>query len=211
MSRYAISDIHGCASTFANLLQRIDFGRNDELFLLGDYIDRGPDSRGVLHHIWRLQGEGYQVVCLRGNHEQMLLDALREGRAPWDYLPHRRERQQTMHWMEYLPFYHETPGYFLVHAGLNFEIDDPLADEEAMLWIRDWEDTLDRDWLGERILLYGHTPRPMEIMQREVQDMSLRQMVCLDSGCAMHYPGMGYLTALNLDTGKAVFEARGGI
>ncbi|NJB86409.1 serine/threonine protein phosphatase 1 [Lewinella marina] len=207
MPRYAVSDIHGCAKTFAALLQRIGFGREDELFLLGDYIDRGPDSRGVLHHIWQLQGEGYRVVCLRGNHEQMLLDALREGRPAWDYLPHRRERKQTVHWMEYLPFYYETPGYLLVHAGLNFEIDDPLADEEAMLWIRGWEDTLNSDWLGDRVLLYGHTPRPATLVREEIGEMQLTRRACLDSGCALPHPEMGYLTALNLDSGEVFFEA----
>lgn len=51
MSRYAISDIHGCAKTFKNLLRRISFSKEDVLYLLGDYIDRGPDSKGVIDHI----------------------------------------------------------------------------------------------------------------------------------------------------------------
>ena len=74
MRRFAITDIHGCAQTFKALLNRISFSKDDVLYLLGDYIDRGPDSRGVIDHIWKLQKEGYQVHCLRGNHEQMLLD-----------------------------------------------------------------------------------------------------------------------------------------
>ncbi|MEM9260991.1 MAG: metallophosphoesterase, partial [Bacteroidota bacterium] len=73
MPRYAISDIHGCAATFRTALKTIAFSQKDELFLLGDYIDRGPDSMGVLEHIWTLQATGYEVTCLRGNHEQMLI------------------------------------------------------------------------------------------------------------------------------------------
>ena len=73
MSKYAISDIHGCIATFKTLLDKIKFSKEDELYLLGDYIDRGPDSKGVIDHIWYLQKSGYQVHCLRGNHENMLL------------------------------------------------------------------------------------------------------------------------------------------
>ena len=75
MRRFAISDIHGCRATFEKMLTEVlQLQKEDTLYLLGDYIDRGPDSRGVIDHIWALQKEGYQVHCLRGNHEQMLLD-----------------------------------------------------------------------------------------------------------------------------------------
>ncbi len=208
MPRYALTDIHGCSATFANLLRRIGLRREDELFLLGDYIDRGPDSSGVLQHIWRLEAEGYQVTCLRGNHEQMLLDAYAQRRAPWDYAPPPAEEARTLAWMEGLAYYHQTPGYLLVHAGLNFREPDPLADTEAMLWIRSWEADLDLAWLADRTLVYGHTPRPVAAVAEEIRYASERQLVCLDSGCAMPHPGMGHLSALNLDTGEGYFEAR---
>ena len=208
MPRYAITDIHGCPRTFAALLRKLDYGRDDELFLLGDYIDRGPDSAGVLRYIWRLQGEGYPVVCLRGNHEQMLLDAHARGYDAWDYNPDALELRQTLHWMEHLPYYHETPGYVLVHAGLNFELSDPLSDRQAMLWFRDWEEDADLSWLDGRILLYGHTPRTLAGVQREAAALPDRPLLCLDAGCAMPHPGMGHLTALNLDTRELTVVAR---
>jgi len=76
MKKYVISDIHGCAKTFKALVDRISFSREDELYLLGDYIDRGPDSKGVIDHIWDLLETGYTVHCLTGNHEQMFLHAI---------------------------------------------------------------------------------------------------------------------------------------
>lgn len=76
MRRFAISDIHGCLRSFRALLEEINFSKEDTLYLLGDYIDRGPDSKGVIDHIWKLQKEGYTVHCLRGNHEQMLLNEI---------------------------------------------------------------------------------------------------------------------------------------
>ncbi|WP_116125868.1 metallophosphoesterase family protein [Lewinella sp. IMCC34183] len=208
MPRYAITDIHGCARTFAALLERIGYGREDELFLLGDYIDRGPDSAGVLRRIWRLQGQGHRIVCLRGNHEQMLLDAHARGHTPWDYQPEALELQQTLHWIEHLPYYHETPGYVLVHAGLNLGLADPLSDTQAMLWIRDWEREVTYEWLADRILVYGHTPRPVREVRRAADLLPGRPLICLDSGCAMQAPGMGHLAALNLDTREVTFIER---
>ena len=78
MRKFAISDIHGCAATFKKLLNEVDFNTADELYLLGDYVSRGPDSKGVFDHIFRLQELGHFVKCLRGNHEAMLLTALRD-------------------------------------------------------------------------------------------------------------------------------------
>ncbi|MEO0876095.1 MAG: metallophosphoesterase, partial [Bacteroidota bacterium] len=66
MRKFAISDIHGCLKTFEALLDQIQFTTQDELYLLGDYIDRGPDSKGVIDLIWKMQADGYQVKCLRG-------------------------------------------------------------------------------------------------------------------------------------------------
>jgi len=73
MPRYAITDIHGCAKTFKKMLAELNFSQKDKLYLLGDYIDRGPDSKGVLDHILDLQSSGYEVHCLKGNHEEKIL------------------------------------------------------------------------------------------------------------------------------------------
>jgi serine/threonine protein phosphatase 1 len=80
---YAIGDIHGRADLLDQLLGRIDEDRQGggysgraALVLLGDYIDRGPQSRDVVDRVLRLKGEGYELHCLKGNHEQALLDFL---------------------------------------------------------------------------------------------------------------------------------------
>jgi len=72
----AISDIHGCLNTFKAILQQINYTKADQLFLIGDFIDRGPDSKGVIDHIWDLQAQGFSITCIKGNHEQMLLNGL---------------------------------------------------------------------------------------------------------------------------------------
>src|SRR4051794_19819274 len=76
---FAIPDIHGCAATFRRLVNMtLRAVAGDTLYLLGDTIDRGPDSRGVLEEIMSLRREGIAVVALRGNHEDMLLKACRD-------------------------------------------------------------------------------------------------------------------------------------
>ena len=76
MTRYAVGDIHGGAKTFKALLKRLQLQQGDQLYLLGDYIDRGPDSKGVLEIILELMISGYDVRPVRGNHDDMLLQTV---------------------------------------------------------------------------------------------------------------------------------------
>ena len=200
--RYAISDIHGCTKTFKFALNAIGLTKEDELFLLGDYIDRGPDSLGVLEHIWWLEENGYNVTCLRGNHEQMLLDYMIGTQGLYEWEPPTPELQRkTLAWINDLAYYHETPGYILVHAGLNFRHPRPLEDKNAMLWIRYWNDEIDLEWLKGRVVVHGHTPIPYLAVQRSVGMMQVAGWVDIDSGCSHSSDGMGVLTVLNLDAG----------
>jgi len=203
MPRYAISDIHGCPKTFRKLLREINFGTNDELFLLGDYIDKGPDGMGVIGLIWELEASGHQITCLRGNHERMFTNEIIRGEHS-GVIP-RRHHEEVCRWMLGLDYYAETPDYFLVHAGLNFRHPDPLEDTYSMLWIRYWYDEVDRDWLGDRIIVHGHTPEPLRSVRFGIDKMATTQRVCIDSGCAHLHKGMGWLTALNLDSGEGTF------
>src|SRR5262249_25832069 len=76
----AIGDIHGCPDALAALIDAVAPGRDDTIVTLGDYIDRGPNSRGVLDRLLRLAGQ-CRLVPLLGNHEEALLDALQEKDA----------------------------------------------------------------------------------------------------------------------------------
>ncbi|MEO9595099.1 metallophosphoesterase family protein, partial [Rhodopirellula bahusiensis] len=71
MARHVIGDIHGCAKALRSMIQELAPTADDELIFLGDYIDRGPDSRDVVEQLITLQST-CKVVPLRGNHEWML-------------------------------------------------------------------------------------------------------------------------------------------
>ncbi|MFT7120475.1 MAG: serine/threonine protein phosphatase 1 [Neolewinella sp.] len=203
MPRYAISDIHGCPKTFRKLLKEITFSKQDELFLLGDYIDKGPDGIGVINHILELEEQGYNITCLAGNHERMFTNEVMRGEHT-GVVPQRYHVDVTR-WILGLPYYHETPGYILVHAGLNFKESAPLDAKYDMLWIRNWYGEVDKDWLGDRIIVHGHTPERLDSVKEGIRLMADKQRVCIDSGCALSYHGMGYLTALNLDSQEGHF------
>ena len=130
MRRIAISDIHGCIYSFKALLDKLAFSSTDELYLLGDFIDRGHDSKGVIDLLWELQESGHQIHCLRGNHDQMLLDALSNQEALYNWLRAgggitlrsfgatflEEIPQPYIDFIKELPYYIEIPGEYISGA-----------------------------------------------------------------------------------------------
>lgn len=215
--KYAISDIHGCLLTFKALLQDLQFSKNDTLYLLGDYIDRGPYSKEVIDYIWELQAQGYQVHCLKGNHEDMVarqakgesisyidLACLNSfGITSFKELP-----AKYADWMDALPHYFEVDNYILVHAGLECRFGNPLMDTRAMLWIRHWEQDIDKDWLGDRIVVHGHTPIEREYIENSLAFIDNLSVIDIDNGCVFNGQGLGALCAFELESKQLFFKER---
>jgi len=212
---FVISDIHGCNQTFQHLIENtIALQKEDKLCLLGDYIDRGTDSKGVLDYCMTLQDKGYDVCFLRGNHEQMMLDAFNNpktesawlragGRATLKSFGVRSVSNIDKAYLEFLnamEYYVVLDAYILVHAGLNFEVKDPLKDKTAMLWSRNYE-VLPHKIEGRR-LIHGHTPYALKIILG--QSLTHEHEISIDAGCVFDKmkEGMGYMVALELNEGK---------
>lgn len=208
--RFVIPDIHGCALTLDRLLREvIRLKRCDELYLLGDYIDRGPRSREVLDILMGLVMKGYRVFPLRGNHEEMFLNScsnrdffrmwiLNGGRATLDSFGVEDACDIPLKYRRFLaemPYYRILPDFVLVHASLNFDVPNPFADTEAMLWSRSLE--VRKELTGGRRVIGGHTPmNRTEILRGLATDR-----IVLDNGCAYpEKPGMGCLVALDIDS-----------
>ena len=131
--RFVVGDIHGCSITLQTLVQeQLQLTLQDQLFFLGDYINREPDSWGVLNFIMDLQKNGYQVFPLRGNHEQMLISDLKkyEGDVFLTNYTHEKipisEAQSV--WVQDLPYYYILDRFYLVHGAINTWAYDPLKD-----------------------------------------------------------------------------------
>jgi len=213
---FVIGDIHGCARTFSRLLDVIGLERTDTLYLLGDYIDRGPDSPGVIERILRLQSCGFDIRPVCGNHEKMLLLAIRSGgfeaHPAWfqesgvvatleNYGVSSPEQipREHLDFMESLPLYRMTERFVFVHAGLDFSLEDPFspAGKKAMLWSR--SEMAENEKVGGRRIVTGHTPRTLEVIVKSLTGHHLE----IDNGCVYGTgsPGLGHLVALNLETG----------
>ena len=165
------SDIHGQLNKFTNVLDDANYDpEKDQLILLGDYVDRGPDSKGVIENVIELVSEG--AIALKGNHEQMMIDALinQEDRDLWvdnggyktisSYEGDHELMLKHAAWLrDNLALYHETEDYIFVHAGLQPDVPLEWQEEDDMLWIRHQRPIN----LG-KLVVHGHTPKS-EVMR----------------------------------------------
>ena len=221
MSReIAISDIHGCLASFEQLLHNtLEIGRDDDLYLLGDYIDRGPASKGVIDHIMALREDGYNVTCLMGNHEEILL-RFNNGNSVNMKSWNKHGGRETLasfgvdsaldipetYWdfFESLDPYAETSECILVHAGLDFSLEDPFTDTYSMMWARNYE--VDQTKLRGKKLVHGHTPKSRECIERDFDNNNIE--INIDNGCVYKgvRPGMGELVAYDMTNNELYFQ-----
>lgn len=209
---WIIGDIHGCADELEELLDRIPPG--DRLLFVGDYIDRGPDSRRVLDRMVSLKERS---VCLLGNHESMMLAFFRDPRSD--------EGRSWMHpanggaatlksygltagagfaeiprlhreFLESLPLYFEGPDFIAVHAGLNpDEPDLRKQTREDLTWIRGPWLRGESRWRG-KFVYFGHTPSRYVLgLDKDASLIEGKNSLGLDTGCvfggmltAVHHP-----------------------
>ena len=168
----AIGDIHGCRDMLERLLERcfrFAAGRPLRLVFLGDYIDRGPDSRGVVETLIALQRRLTDVICLRGNHEALLLEALATGDMRL-WLFNGADRTLASYgvdevsalpgdhlaWYAALKTSFDDGQRFFVHAGVDPERALDNQTEHDLVWMR--EPFLSRECDYGRLIVHGHTP-----------------------------------------------------
>lgn len=179
----AIGDVHGCNSRLKQLLRRIAFDPlADTLVFVGDYLDRGPDVRGVIETLIALKETSPNVICLKGNHEEMFLNYYREGRDEELFLFNsgmstldsygisiaeaRKGKgfpEDHLRFLASLPLSHETDEYFFVHAGLRPGVPRFEQSPADLLWIR--YEFIESDWDFGRTVVFGHTPLPQPLIE----------------------------------------------
>jgi serine/threonine protein phosphatase 1 len=199
----AIGDIHGCSDALAFLLRAINPQPDDTIITLGDYIDKGHDSHGVLDMLIELSGR-CRLIPILGNHEEQMLRA-------------RDDAAEFQWWMEFggvvtldsygssgqidlvpenhfqflnscLP-YLETETNFFTHG--NYDPDLPLAQQRdrTLRWLS-MGDSVPGPHCSGKIAVVGHTPQP--------EVLNLGHLICLDTGCAYG----GKLTAMEMGSGE---------
>ena len=230
--RWVIPDIHGCANTLKALIEEhIMPTRTDEIYFLGDYIDRGPGSKDVIDYIRKMQKDEYSVTALKGNHEDFVLelyDAEMNSRNAWYKVFGNQKKKswytiggkeclksfgisslrdipvEYIEWMKNLEHYAKLDGFVLVHAGLNFSHSDPFKDKHSMMWIRDYPI---QPWkIQNRRIIHGHVPVNLDLINLSIQN-EFYQFIDLDNGTYMtDKSGYGNLVALELNEMKMVIQ-----
>jgi serine/threonine protein phosphatase 1 len=204
MRTLAIGDLHGCALHLNRLLAAIEPAVDDTLIFLGDYVDRGPDSHGVINRLLELQ-KSHSCIFLKGNHELMML------RSRTDKSEHRMWLQvggaQTLgsygsapgrsgtladvpkeHWdfLEACRDYYETESHIFVHA--NLEPETPVAEQEELYLFWEFLDKPVAHCSG-KTMICGHSS------QKSGEVLDFGSAICIDT---FAYGG-GKLTALDVE------------
>ncbi len=203
MAYFAIGDVHGCADELEELLALLPLKDDSTVITLGDYIDRGPFSRRVIDILieWKTR---CNMVCLSGNHEEMLREFL-DGTNPQrvarfilnggsstlaDFADDHGEwviPSSHIKFLEELQLWFESDDHFFVHAGvpdIALKDLDPIRDRDELLWIRRAFISSNRKW--EKRIVHGHTPV-------NAVEMSASR-INVDTACAYG----GFLTAIEL-------------
>ncbi|MCJ9752532.1 serine/threonine protein phosphatase [Neorhizobium sp. BETTINA12A] len=184
---FAIGDIHGCLAQLKELLAQVeDHAPCGHVVFIGDYIDRGPKSRGVLDLVMAgPRKEGWRWTALKGNHEDMMVRAHqngghdeilwidnggRETMVSFDgYVP-----PEVLSWCAHRPLIHVDEHRIFVHAGVDETLPLEGQRERDLIWKRFASDD-DGEFWG-RHLCHGHTPLPDN-------PQTIGNRTNIDSGC----------------------------
>ena len=198
----AIGDIHGCSAALGSIIRAINPQSDDMIITLGDYVDKGHDSKGVLEMLIELNGR-CRLVPILGNHDEQMLRAREDsnsfkwwmefgGTATLD--SYGSSGQTSLIPDEHFDFlkscvpWFECDTHFFTHG--NYDPDLPLdrQDGRVLRWLS-MRDVVPGPHVSGRTAVVGHTPQP------EVLDLG--HLICLDTGCAYG----GKLTAMDMGSG----------
>jgi serine/threonine protein phosphatase 1 len=211
--RIVIGDVHGHYEGLMTLLEAIAPTSDDQVYFLGDLIDRGPHSAYVVNFV---KESSYQ--CLLGNHEQMLLNILTNGQVPtsmvqaWLYsggqatvasyqqatIPH-----DHLEWFKNLPIYLDLGDILLAHAGVDPSIPMTEQTAEQLCWVRDKFHSIEKPYLPNKLIIVGHTitfTLPGVTPGKVAQGQGW-----LDIDTGAYHPRSGWLTGLDV-TNQLVYQ-----
>ncbi len=165
--RIIIGDVHGNYEGLMALLEAIAPSQNDQIYFLGDLIDRGPNSAEVVNFVRQSH-----YHCLRGNHEQLLIDSFPDGRIhypalqAWLYsggqatLASYKQANlllEHLEWIINLPLYLDLGDIWLVHAGVHPGLPIDQQNAYELCWIRDEFHSMPQPYFPDKTIITGHT------------------------------------------------------
>ena len=207
--RIIIGDVHGHYDPLMALLDAVSPQGEDRVYFLGDLIDRGPKSVEVVNFVMR---SNFQ--CLRGNHEEMLLDVVGDGQVSvelyqgWLYSGghatvasyNNKIPQEHIDWMKSLPTYLDLGDIWLVHAGVNPKLPLEQQTSEQFCWIRDEFHCISEPYFKDKLIITGHTITFTFPGVHPGQIAAGPGWLGIETGAYHH--NSGWLTALDVNQGK---------
>ncbi|HEX2746368.1 MAG TPA: metallophosphoesterase family protein [Verrucomicrobiales bacterium] len=214
MRTLVIGDIHGCSAALDHVLSMVRLQKDDTLITLGDYVDRGPDSKGVIDRLLQIKSH-CRLVPLKGNHEVMMTSS----RVDPDYEPTWRGHggEQTLlsygpekqlsnvppeHW-DFLEHecldYFETDTHIFVHA--NLWPDSPLSEQPDLMLFWEFLTSNQQPHCSGKTVICGHTA------QNSGRPLNLGHTICLDTWVY----GGGFLSCLDPGSGNICQASQSGM
>jgi serine/threonine protein phosphatase 1 len=200
----AIGDVHGCASALEALLSAIGPTPDDTIVTLGDYVNRGPDSRGVFDRLIALKQE-CRLVSILGNHDQLFLECLTGhdrlksvwmrmgGEATLTSYGAKRDLKAVpethIAFLKGCRRYHETETHIFLHANYDSRLPMDRQRDEILRW-ESLRDTIPRPHISGKTVIVGHSS------QKTGEILDLGYLKCIDTYCY----GGGWLTGLEIHT-----------
>ncbi len=204
MRTLAIGDIHGCLKPLVEMADFVGFTPQDTIITLGDYVDRGPHSKGVVDFLIELQ-QSHHLISLKGNHEVLMLEALNDdnkmeqwlrpafGGGPtlmsYDAISTHKIPEEHLSFLSKAMRFYETPSHIFVHGGIEPNLDLLDQSDATVFWKR--FDQPQRHYSGKRMVC-GHSSQ-----SRGIPNV-LPHAVCIDT----FVYGGGWLTCLDVDSNE---------
>lgn len=190
-----VGDIHGCSRTLDALLIRIDLQKNDQIFFVGDYINKGPDSKGVLDTLIALKKEHQHAYFLRGNNESYFYRTLKKSETQILRLAARYKiedlfkyegskfyiRKRYRKFLKSTLHYIESDKFFVVHAGFDFKSEIPFYNTFDMLWMRNFK--ANKELQKFKPVIHGHKITPIKQIRKAVKNE--KYDIPIDNGCVL--------------------------
>jgi len=211
--RIIIGDVHGHYEGLMTLMEAISPGIGDQVYFLGDLIDRGPDSAHVVNFV-----KQSSYLCLLGNHEQLMLEAIPGVRSyspalqAWLYSGGKATVTsygdagillEHVEWFKSLPMYLDLGDLWLVHAGVHPRLPLEQQSTQEFCWIRDEFHSMTKPYFTDKLIITGHT---ITFTLPKIAPGELAQgcgWLAIDTGA--YHPKSGWLTGVDM-TNRRVYQ-----